>query len=719
MTAFVATVDLGRLTRRYSALKMRFSGLQGRAKELQVQRSRLAHGISMAKGRIELAPEATEVFNYLQEQAHARAVGDFEDLLSAFVADVVPDAGKIRLELGTERGAPSLDILLDNGGDLESILKGNGGGLTNAVVTGLGFSALARTRNRQLMLLDEPDCWLKAKNVPNFTKVIAEVANPRADETGVLQPGCQTLMISHNDLSLMDDGAHIQDLQLERSVTEFAARWGVSVNYVGDVSPCAYVVWVPASGSSKAHIDVRYRNDPEADDEQNALTKGFPYVQSISGARAWPADMPGLRWIEVENVTRHVKTRLELSPGLNVLSGDVNGGKSSLYFTTLRAVAYGESDDTLIRHGAEAAVIRICVDGDIVVELVRKRKGGPKAEYRLYESGVLTHKESPDRPGERAVPEFVTKALKISRVDGLDVQLRSQKEPIFLLNETASRRAQLLSVGRESGLLQAVIERHRLQLKRDKELVKRDELELNLVNRTLMLLSPLGSMAALCDIMDASLDEVREAGETISELQTLVAKMEPLDGRVKLHVAVETPMAATPAAPAVVPTGHLMDIVSRLARTESMAKLPDMPAAPDVPTYQDLRQMNQLLTTMVTGQRTAQLSQILPDSPVVPQLANTKGLGIALTAIEKGQHAPTLLRLLPAAPAQPELVSTLDLRRDGVALAKHSEAIVTLEKDEKLAAAEVQAADEAEHALKHTLGVCPTCDRAFEGVRNV
>jgi hypothetical protein len=719
MSVTVASVDLERVARRYAALQLRFAALQGRAKELQLQRSRLVHGISMAKARIELAPGATEVFNYLQEQAHARAVGDFEELLSLFAADVIPDAGKIRLELGTERGAPALEILVDNGGDLEGILKGNGGGLTNVVVTGLGYSALSRTANRQLMLLDEPDCWLKAKNVPDFTKVIAEVANPRPDADGVMQPGCQTLMISHNDISLMDEGAHIQDLQIERNVAEFAARCGVSVEYVGDVSACAYVVWVPAKGAVKEHIEVRYRNDPEADEEQNALTKGFPYIQSIGGARAWNADMPGVRWIEVENVSRHVKTRLELSPGLNVLAGDVNCGKSTLYFTALRAVAYGESDDTMIRHGAETAAIRIGLEGDVVVELVRKRKGAPKAEYRLYQAGVLLHKETSERPGEKAVPDFVTKALKISRVDGLDVQLRSQKEPIFLLNETAARRAQLLSVGRESGLLQALIERHRLQNKRDKELVKRDEVELNLVNRTLTLLGPLGSMAALGDIMDGMLEDARAVGAKLQATRSLVARLEPLESRAKLLAAVGDKLAHSPVAPDYAPTKPLTDLVARLERTHALAQLPDMPLAPLAPVPADTRRLQSLLVTIANGCNAMALERLLPAVPVAPVLADTRRLVSLMGAITKGQQAGVLAGLLPAAPTVPELVDTTGLRRTGVSLAKQRDAVVALEKDEKAAVAEATAADEADHALKHELGVCPTCNQTFQEASHV
>ena len=45
MPVTVAMVDLERLNRRYTALQMRFAALQGRAKELQVQKTRLTTDI--------------------------------------------------------------------------------------------------------------------------------------------------------------------------------------------------------------------------------------------------------------------------------------------------------------------------------------------------------------------------------------------------------------------------------------------------------------------------------------------------------------------------------------------------------------------------------------------------------------------------------------------------------------------------------------------------
>jgi hypothetical protein len=711
MAVTVATVDLERLSRRYGALQLRFAALQGRAAELQTQKTKLSRDIALAKARIELAPEAAEAFKYLQDRAHAEAVGEFEDLLSACVADVVPDAGKIHLELSTKSGAPALDILLDNGGDLENILEGNGGGLTNVVVTGLGFAALSRTANRQLMVLDEPDCWLKAKYVPNFTKVIAEVANPRTEADGTQLPGCQTLMISHNDIGLMDEGAHIQDLRIEHDLNAFAARLGVAVEHKGEVGDCAHVVWVPAQGARPAHLEVRYREDGLGDEEQNALTKGFPYIEAIGGARAWPDDMPGIRWVEVINLRRHVMSRLELSPGLNVLTGDINGGKSTLYFTALRAMAYGETDDTMIRHGADSAVVRMGLENDVVLEMVRNRKGAPKVLYRRYEAGVLVNEGRQETRSD--APSFITEVLRIGRVDDLDIQLRSQKQPVFLLNEPPARRAQLLSVGRESGLLQALIERHRLQHRRDKEQVKRDELELNLVNRTLTVLAPLGDMAGLQDIMNDMLSEAQVKAAKVDGLRALIGRLAPLESRVRLSDAAGDKLKVVIKEPVYVQTKPLTALIARLERTQALAQLPDVRTGPTAPDLKDTKRLATLLVTIEKGETAGKVAALLPTAPVQPQLADTKRLTTLLAALVKGRTADAATRLLPTAPTAPLLKDGTAIRRDGVNLSRKQEAVQTHEKEEKTAQAEVLSADEALHKLKHELGVCPTCHQAF------
>lgn len=703
--------SLDTLRNQHLAVQMRFSALQGQAKDLNTRRTQLAKEISLAKGRIELAPEAMKVFTYLQEKAHARAVGDFEDLLSAFVSDVIPDAGKIRLELGTDRNAPSLDILLDNGGDVEDIYSGNGGGLTNVVVTALGFSALSRTSNRQLMLLDEPDCWLKSVNVPAFTKVIAEVANPRSLPDGTTSAGCQTLMVSHNDVSLMDEGAHLQDIRVERDLAAYAARLGAPIRYVGDETACAHVVWIPSKDRVSGHIEVRYRPEVESDPEQNALTRGFAYVESISGARAWEPELPGLRWLEVQNLRRHVFTRLDLSSGLNVLTGDVNSGKSTLLFVALRAMAYGETDDSQLRHGADEAVIRLGLENDVVLEMVRSRKGSPKVMFRRYEAGVLTNEGRQETRG--GVPAFIGDTLKIHRVDELDVQLRHQKQPVFLLNESPTRRARLLSVGRESGLLQALIEKHRTALRADKDRVRRDEGTLNEMSRTLGALAPLASLGPLNEILVELLTGLQSSLEKEKQLRAALAKLEQVQGTAQLATAVAGDIEALPAAPVLKDASTIVRAIQRIERHAGLARLPLPGSVPVASKLQDTSLLASVISQLskTDGLR---LLPIPPGVPTAPALGDAAGLAALVRKLVQ-YDLGALRTLLPAEVATPSQKDVSDLVRVGLRLGSLATQLEELAQHEAAATAELVAAQQAVDELKRELGCCPVCDQAFTG----
>lgn len=683
--------DVTELRKKLLGLQLRTSTLDGRSAELKIQHAKLKASIAIAKARIDLAPMAAEAFTYLQEKAHARAVGEFEELLSAFVADVIPEAGAIRLVLGTERGAPALDIILDNSGNDEDILHGNGGGLTNVVVAALTYAALARTNNRPLVVLDEPDCWLKASRVTNFTKVIAQVANPELDEHGhVCSQGIQTLMISHNSTSLMDPGAHI--LQL-------------------------------------------------ADED------GVPVVESSSGASTWVDDShEGLRFIEVENFRRHLKTRVNLCPGLNVLAGDINLGKSTLFFGALRALAYGELSDAVIRHGAASAKVRVGLENQVMLEVERyKRSTGFKTIYRKYVSGVLTN----EGPMEvRSVPGFIAEVLRIAPVDGLDIQLRSQKEPIFLLNETASRRARLLSVGKEAGLLQSLIERHRTEHKRDKEFVKKEEINLAEISRTLRALAPLSSLSSMSSILCGMLDELADEAETRKSLETCIYALTPLQAKIKLLEAHEEDLQSNIEAPTLSDTQGIARLLGQLQATHQLALVPDLPEPPAAVTPVDTLTLARQVDVIERGMQADTVLGAMQSAPVVPPIADTTPLKAAIGIIDKGLKASSLLEALPVAPAVPVIAEIAKLKAHISVIAKGLKASVVLERLptppaipelvdsaamayrvnvlEKLAAdgkklattakkeeQQLETAKTALHDVMNELGVCPTCETPF------
>lgn len=711
-----ASPSLPALGQRYSALQLRLAALRGREAELRTRQGRLTSNVALAKGRLELAPRVAATFEYLQDKAHARAVGDFEDLLSAFVEDVVPESGKIHLELGTERGAPALDIFLDNGGDLEDIYSGNGGGVTNVVVTALGFSALSRTRNRQIMLLDEPDCWLKSVNVPAFTKVIAEVSNPRMLPSGKESAGCQTLMISHNDVSLMDDGAHLQNLSLDTDVEAFAARMGTTVSYVGEPSACAYVVWAKGKGATKGHVQVRYRPEGEGDDDQNALTKGFPFSQSVSGPRHWADDAtPGVRWIEVENLRHHVKTRLPLSSGLNVLTGGVNTGKSTLLFTALRALAYGESDDSMIRHGADQAVIRLGLEAGVVLEMVRNRKGSPKVLYRLYADGAFERGEAPAHEGSQEVrsktPAFIREALRIETVDDMDIQLRHQKQPVFLLNESAARRARLLSVGKESGLLSTMITRHGRNMTKDRETVKTGEVELNEVNRSLTALTALASLSGLEAILTDILAEAQGAGAQVKTLAQSVAAIERQAGKAQLGALAQAILATRLTRPTLIDSAPLARCAERIERNQGKARLQNLPEVPHASSLADTARLARSVHSLAQLTGRARLADT-PKVPVTPILRDTVLLEKSVKHLESMQCGK-LSASLRKAPIAGKMIDTTLLRSTGGTLSKGASLVRELQESDAKAQAESLAAQAQLQEFKDELGVCPLCQSSL------
>jgi hypothetical protein len=523
-------------------------------------------------------------------------------------------------------------------------------------------------------------------------------------------------MISHNDAAQMADGAHIQDLRLEYDVRDFANRFGVDVVEVehkeDGKTDCAYVVWVPGNGRGKDTIEIRYRAKGEGDDERNALTKGYPFPVSVEGARAWGApDEVGVRWIEVTNVRSHVRTRLNLSSGLNVLTGPNNAGKSNLYFTSLRAMAYGESDESMIRHGADSAIVRIGLEGDVVLEMVRSRKGSPKVLYRRFIAGKMVNEGRPETNG--AVPEFISESLRVQRVDDLDIQLRSQKSPVFLLDESPSRRARLLSVGRESGLLQDLIEKHRLELKRDREQVKRDEIELNLVNRKLLALSPLAGMSALKDIMDMTLEEAKQGLVTIGRMRATVARLAPLVPLARLRVCIADKLAVDITVPKLKDTKPLSDVIVRLALNVDVARLPVPPAAPAVPALADTRELAVLIDRLRRGAHAAVLEAALPQPPKVPDLADTGSLGALVSRLQTTAYALVLGAHLPTAPAIPTVHDTTGLRRIGVTLAKGKQALEAAGSEEHAVQAELTKAEQDLQKTKDEVGVCPLCSTPF------
>ena len=552
-------------TGRFERSRMLHAKLTGLRESCVTRSGVLTQRVADAKGRLELVEQCDAALESLQNRAHRRSVGAFEKLLTAIVRDVLPEKGEVRLNLYQERGAPALDVQIDNGGAIEDAFDGSGGAVTNVLSAGLRFAALSRTGARRLVVLDEPDCWIKPERVVGFVRVLSDVAR---------RAGTQTILISHHEPELFEELVSL--VKLTRG----------------------------ADGSAE--------------------------VQVLRRAAEWSDDSaPGLRSIHLKDFRAHIDTAVPLFPGVTVVIGDNDLGKSTLAATSLRAVAYGDGDDTLIRHGASEAQVTLEIENGRRIVWTRRAKaksGQPKVSYALYESG----NEEPVREGRAStrggVPEWVNEVLGIARAGELDIQVGSQKSPVFLLDRPASMRAQILSVGRESGRLSVLIERYGDLKRADRVQVRDGESELARLAQKLSASEELPAAGAALDRLGGELKNIEA---THAQQSRLVSLMDRIDSLEKHSQGARSCAAALEGLPAMIglhDTQQLSDLIGRIGRNEPRARARVPASMPEVP------QLHDTAAIALAGQRIGRLlrklegRRPLPEMPETPQLHDLSGL---------------------------------------------------------------------------------------------
>lgn len=401
------------IDRRAQELARRRLAVQVRRENNEKQRQKLLSQALAAQARLDASESVKAILEDIQHQSHERAVGAYEQMLSALLADVLPGQRDVVLDLHAERGAPAMDVFIRKGDDapLEDAWLGTGGSVTNLLSTGLRLVALMRSGRRRFLVLDESDCWIKPSLVEKYAAVVAQMAR---------ELGVQVLMVSHHDESLF--AAHVP--------------YRLRMARVGSTTT---VEWTPGSE-----------------------------------VPAWNMEDDGIRSIGLFDFQAHKNTIVPLAPGVTLLQGDNDIGKSAVV-NALRAIFDGVSNDTMIRHHASKARVEIDL-GQQLLTWSRNRKGSVKVTYDLIDTATRTTLHA--STGTK-VPDWLTEEIGIGKVDDLDVQIGQQQEPVFLLNQPASRRAKALAVGQESGHIQAMMVLDRQEQQAARALLRQceDEIE--------------------------------------------------------------------------------------------------------------------------------------------------------------------------------------------------------------------------------------------------
>jgi len=647
-----AVIDSQNLRRRLNQAALRSATLNGVRKADTDSRNRLVTEVSEAKARNGLGEEVARIFDALQKRAHERSVGAFERLLSAILRDVLPEEGAVRLLPQFKNNTTWLDVSLEKDGKLEDLVDGNGGAVTNVVCAGLRFAALSRTKNRRLMILDEPDCWLKPERVPAFVRVIAQVSQ---------QTQTQTFFITHHDPSYFEGQVNV-------------------VRFFAD-----------ENGKVGAQALAPLLNQWEGDEQ------------------------PGVRAIELINFRRHEHTFIPCFPGPTAFIGDNNLGKSTAINTSFKALAYGESDESMIRHDCDQFRIIFHIEKKLRIEMTRARKGSPAVVYKLFEEGNPEPLMDGPQKVRGQAPEWVVNLLGVQRVDDLDIQLGNQKEPVFLLNETSSKRAQILSVGREAGYLKTLMKRYQDLKSSDQETVKHGEAKVARLEYRLKQLANLDRIDQSLAELVVEGDDMFTAMERREQLAQIMGRVDRASGAVQV---LEQECLALAALPNVVPTLADVTQVERLISIIDVAsrrlRAPQPPVLPESPQLMDLSTLERLTRAIEVSTRRLQVPE-LPALPESPQMADTAAI-VALGQ-RLGSHARAIAVLetipaeMPQAPALTDhsgMATMLErMTRQAELAATAQTAVKTVEVEHATAVAEYE-------QLKEEMGgLCPLCGSHF------
>lgn len=582
-----------RLQRESLALKGRLDAMLEREKAISLE-------VSASKGRIALKPEVESILEELQKCAHERSVGAFERMLTGITDDVLPDyqgRRKVRLDLTTERNMPALDIYIDHMGKREEITSG---AVANVISTGLRFISLARSGARRLLVLDEADCWIDGVAVQNYFNVVNQLSR---------DAGIQTVVITHHDLSDFSE-----DFRIYR-ITDIDSPDGVDARGMDLVSSGH----MSASELQEDHI----------------------------------------AFIGVKNIEGYPDAAIELSPSVTVIQGPNQRGKSS-WARMLRAAFMAEGGDAIIRHEHSSGEIAIGFSDGRVLEYQRNRKGAAKAEFAMHSpeswkdrlAGVsLKEMRTPDASDQTStvkplhhtigakVPEWMKKETGICTVDDINVQLWPQFTPVFMLDRSASARASLLSIGRESGYLYAMSETHKEDLRADNTKVRESEKEIAAIRLVSKSMQELPAIIATLDALQADAQDINEKAKEIREIGNILDQIRSLSDQCASLDSQAQALSQLLDVPKIEPTERMERWLSDFARAAADARIEITATLDEPPEAMETSFLQRIIEETEVFKVSQKQYESLPSVLSVPDICETSFIQNILSGLSQAKSA--------------------------------------------------------------------------------
>lgn len=196
-----------------------------------------------------------------------------------------------------------------------------------------------------------------------------------------------------------------------------------------------------------------------------------------------------IKQIRLRQFMSHQDTVFDLHPYLTCIIGENDIGKSVLA-TAIKAVSYNDSHDSYIKHFTDEAQVLMELNKNRQILWQRFRttttENPQKVKYSLFENGNLVSSEF----NSSNTPLFISKELNILTTEGIDVHIGNQKQPVFLLSSDTKPqdKAKILSLGKESLILQKMMENIKTKTRQNKQIVKDGEERFDVLTKQMLTL---------------------------------------------------------------------------------------------------------------------------------------------------------------------------------------------------------------------------------------
>lgn len=330
----------------------------------------------------------------------------------------------------------------------------------------------------------------------------------------------------------------------------------------------------------------------------------------------------------------HQSSEFELAKGVNVLTGPNNSGKSAVISAIqMLAELPVKEGDYMVRHGTTESEVTIVTDEDD--ELTWQRKGSTIA---LIINGEKHGRLQNDR---EHYLEKLHKYLRLPKVSGnetkqdFDIHFATQKEPIFLINEPASRAALFFASSSDAGRLVEVREKF-------KDLVKTKKKEQQQVKIILEQQSKILAQLVPIDDIEEQIKFVMEAHQQFPK------EKEVLRQASSLHCDLRK---------------HLCEFKRCSSRHQTLRTLFSPPSLDDSLKIEHHRNAlaGEIKNFRIQSNKSNALSSITPPPTLLPSQNLAKELHVLRQAIESSQAFKKIVTLLDKVQNRPELEATESL----------------------------------------------------------